>query len=135
MAGGRDLEGVPRPLDGDADGLACVDMGAFEFAGACADTDGDGLADSAELRADTDPRNSADCLQIVDVRVTGGTLELEWKGGVRATQCLERAPGPGAAGPDWEVIRTNVPPTLRSSLYTESIATNTTQFYRIRIAP
>ncbi len=43
-----DLDGVPRPLDGNDDGAAAPDMGAFETIHASADTDGDGLGDSNE---------------------------------------------------------------------------------------
>ena len=45
-----DLDGLPRPLDGDNDsGAEAVDMGAYEFAGA-ADYDNDGLTDAEEVR-------------------------------------------------------------------------------------
>lgn len=46
----RDFNGVPRPLDGNANGAAAWDIGAFEYAGG-ADTDGDGLTDSNEVYA------------------------------------------------------------------------------------
>ena len=42
----HDLAGVPRPLDGDADGVALSDLGAFEVVHPTADTDGDDLPDA-----------------------------------------------------------------------------------------
>ena len=45
-----DLDGVPRPLDGNADGSVAHDMGAFEYVNARSDSDGDGLSDLAEIR-------------------------------------------------------------------------------------
>ncbi len=50
-----DLDGVPRPLDGDADGVAVADMGACEFVSAVADTDGDGRVDMHEVAIGFNP--------------------------------------------------------------------------------
>ena len=49
-----DLDGVPRVLDGDADGLAVVDMGAYEHVHGTNDADADGLSDILELQHGTD---------------------------------------------------------------------------------
>jgi Concanavalin A-like lectin/glucanases superfamily/Bacterial TSP3 repeat len=45
----NDLDGTARPLDGDANGSALPDMGAYEAVNAAADTDTDGLNDWAEV--------------------------------------------------------------------------------------
>ncbi len=41
----RDLDGVPCPLDGEADGLSRYDLGAYEYLLATADSNSDGIPD------------------------------------------------------------------------------------------
>lgn len=97
-----DVDGVSRGLDGDHDGVARNDIGAYELLHAGADSDGDGLTDEAEVTihhtdpadpdcdddgqddgdestAGTDPHNPADWFGVVEAvtdPVTG--LTLEW---------------------------------------------------------
>jgi hypothetical protein len=50
-----DLLGIQRPLDGDNNGTAKVDIGAYEYVHPLADTDGDGTLDMDEIVNGTDP--------------------------------------------------------------------------------
>ena len=54
VSGAVDLDGNPRIVDGDYDGTATVDMGAYEYDGMITDTDGDAASDYEEYVADTD---------------------------------------------------------------------------------
>ncbi len=72
-APGNDLAGVPRPLDGDANGAATFDIGAQEYVHATADTDGEGLSDSDEIHVhgtnpllqDTDGEGQSDRVEVI----------------------------------------------------------------------
>ena len=50
-----DLDGLPRPLDGDSNNTAVVDMGCYEYLNHTADTDGDTMPDGWEADNGTDP--------------------------------------------------------------------------------
>jgi len=59
-AGGNDLDNTARVQDGDGNGSAVVDMGAFEFPGA--DFDGDGIPDATDPDDDDDGvLDASDC--------------------------------------------------------------------------
>ncbi|MDA0576712.1 MAG: right-handed parallel beta-helix repeat-containing protein, partial [Verrucomicrobia bacterium] len=63
-----DRDGVPRPLDGDANAVSAWDLGAYEFVHATVDTDQDGFPDRSEQIAGTDATNRASYFRITDIR-------------------------------------------------------------------
>jgi hypothetical protein len=64
---GEDIDGTPRPLDGDFDLTAAFDIGAYEYDPAATDSDGDGMTDGEEVAADTVPTNAASYFRITAV--------------------------------------------------------------------
>ncbi|MCF7847436.1 MAG: tail fiber protein [Kiritimatiellales bacterium] len=59
-----DLDGTPRPLDGDKNGSAIPDMGAYEYLNAAADSDGDSFTDGDEQIAVTGITDSNDWFHV-----------------------------------------------------------------------
>jgi len=112
-----DIDGIPRPLDGDNDRTARFDIGAYEKVHPLADSDGDGILDTNELQtgtspanadsdadrmgdgdellAGTDPLSPESVLQLYEPAVVGDTdsVVLRWSSVVGKTYCLERYTG------------------------------------------
>jgi hypothetical protein len=154
-----DLDGVPRPLDGNADGTNAADMGAYEFASALADSDHDGLADAAELAARThplDPDTDGDAMEDgaetaagtdpLDSRQYLGLLApsntviqgtpasvVRWQSVAGKRYALERSTNlsHGAFG---HTVQSNLSATAPLNTVTDTTATVTTpRYYRVRL--
>jgi len=162
IAPAHDIRGTPRPLDGNADGNALVDMGAFEYAGFLSDTDldgmsdgwevergldptsavgahggagdpdGDGVSNTLEFAADTYPHDASSRLVIMGVAEASNDVTVLWRGGVGVTQYLEVVSALDATGETWRVVYTGVPPTGVTNQHTVRNTTDGERFYRIR---
>jgi beta propeller repeat protein len=81
----EDIEGTPRPLDGDEDGIATIDMGAYEYI--FFDRDGDGICDAV----DDEPSVYSSCFS--DVGLGGNTIGcIDTRGDQILTICEEPNP-------------------------------------------
>lgn len=60
MQSGADKDGVLRPLDGDNDGTATVNMGCYEYLNRDADSDGSSMTDGREYAHEPDSTDSSD---------------------------------------------------------------------------
>ena len=91
-SGPPDLDGIPRPLDGNNDGTAVEDMGCYEYIHPAADSDGDRIRDADEFYCDTDPVDPASFFHVTNAPLRGeaGT-EIQWNGTVRRTYRVERS--------------------------------------------
>jgi hypothetical protein len=107
MTGARDLAGQVRVVDGNADGVVRVDMGAYEYQAASlapmapmaamaaiegTDTDGDGMSDAREALAGTDPTDLGSTLRVRAMVSAGGLVRIEWDSVAGRTYRLEQAP-------------------------------------------
>jgi hypothetical protein len=89
------------------------------------------MPDAAEITADTDPTNSASVLVITAIQSAGQGVRVDWKGGVLATQYLERLMSLMDTGVQWTAIFTNLPPTPLNTNVTAAATTNR-MLFRIR---
>lgn len=150
----NDLDGIPRPLDGNGDGTPQWDIGAYEYLNPAGDTDQDGLTDTNELYgtgtspiaadtdgddqndgdeviADTDPLDDDSLLAILGIRRETGGTRLDWKGGRDAWQFLETSTD--LRDPNgWTAIYGLPPPTPITNAVIHFGTSNRVQFYRIR---
>ena len=62
MPAGPDLDGTPRPLDGDGRGVVEADMGCYEYLLRSADSDGDTMTDGFEHDYGLDASDASDAL-------------------------------------------------------------------------
>jgi hypothetical protein len=124
---------VRADSDGDSlpDGWEYTHFGGATNATAGADPDGDGFNNLQEYLAGTDPRNSASVLAITGIQCDGQGVRVDWKGGVLATQYLERIATLMDTGLLWTAIVTNLPPTPLTTNVTAATTTNQ-MLFRIR---
>lgn len=118
MASAADLDGIPRPLDGNANGSAIVDMGCYEYMNASADSDGDNMTDGDETIAVTDPTDAGSYFHVIatsnlpplrmffmsstnrlySLQATTNLMSGAW------TNLPGQEPRPGVGGLDWMEI-------------------------------
>jgi hypothetical protein len=127
---------VQANSDSDTNGLPDVwELARFGHIGVNPndDPDQDGFTNLQEYLADTDPLDGTSYLRISHLSMLPGGVKVDWQGGVQATQFLQRTLSFGGTNV-WFNIQTALPPTPVSGSYTDWLATNAMQFYRIRIS-
>ncbi len=139
----EDLDGIPRPLDGNNDGTNAWDMGAYEYVHPLADsdsdwlrdsnevaigtspilkdTDGDDMDDGAEVLAGTDPLDIASYLGLTAASRSGPGLIVRWSSAASRFYRLERSTN---LVDDSFItkIATNIAATAPQNVYTDATA-------------
>jgi hypothetical protein len=132
-AAATDFDGVPRPLDGNLDGTAGFDIGAFEFAHPQADTDHDGMLDTAEIAAGTDPANPASVLKLdTHLLPLESRVSLEWLSVTGRTYTVESASALGSVSP-WQKAVTNLAGTGSLMRWQDSVGGDAARLYRLSV--
>jgi Zn-dependent metalloprotease/subtilisin family serine protease len=97
------------------------------------DGDGDGKLAWEEYVCDTIPTNRDSVLSLLGVTHLTNGVEVQWKGGVLATQYLERAGSLYPMETPWTGLFTNIPPTSITNTWLDPVGTNVLRFYRVRV--
>jgi hypothetical protein len=128
-----DFDGVVRPLDGNANGIAAFDMGAFEFIHPLADTDGDSLRDTAEVIAGTDPTDAGSALRLsVQMLSVENSVALRWPSVAGRSYTIEYQP---LASPteNWQTAISNLAGSGATLEWRDPTARVTSRFYRLGV--
>jgi hypothetical protein len=134
QAPAMDFDGVARPLDGDTNGTAAFDIGAFEFVHALADTDGDGLRDAEEIVAGTNPTDATSNLRLsVQMLPLQDEFVLRWPSVLGRTYTIESASALIPAG-GWQTAVSNLAGSGDQIEWHYEKTTNTARFYRLGVA-
>ena len=96
-----------------------------------ADIDSDGVPAWQEWVCDTDPTSSGSVLECTAINPGESGMQLYWRGGVLATQVLERCTNLSSGV--WMPFFTNTPPTAETNGFHDLSATNREGFYRIKV--
>ncbi len=119
-----DCAGVSRPLDGNNDGTSAWDIGAYEYIHPSADSDSDGMQDSAEVRAGTDATN-AESFLFVQVDTSAGSsvtgVVVRWASAAGRTYRLDRSTNL-VAGAGFVNVISNVAALPPLNVYTDKTA-------------
>ncbi len=152
----NDLAGAARPLDGDGNGVARIDIGAFEFNLIAAvgtnwfldhglnpgdplvfssDPDGDAFTTLQEWVAGTNPTNALSVLRLLPPTNTVSGFQVVWQSVTGKTYFLQRATDLDAP-PVFSLLASNLVGQPVATRYTDPTATNGgPYFYRIGIQP
>ncbi|HBA85708.1 MAG TPA: hypothetical protein DCZ95_16625, partial [Verrucomicrobia bacterium] len=147
-----DLDGAPRPLDGNHDGVAAFDMGCYEFAHPLADSDGDTLTDASEVAMGINPMardsdgdgaddreegiagtDAGDGASVFAVRTTEPCADgfvVRWSSApdrtyalIRSTNLLE----------DFSILADDIPATPPENCYTDTVAQAEFHAYQVQV--
>ena len=97
------------------------------------DSDGDGMRDPDELRADTDLLDADSVLAFTGLSFSNSALRLEWTGGTSVVQYIESRGNLLDADEVWVPIYTNIPPTHVINAVLHEGVTNNCLYYRITV--
>jgi len=147
-----DLDGNPRPLDGDGDGFAAFDMGAYEFDArsivpqdwftrygldpadpqvVSGNPDGDAFTTFQEWLADTDPANALSFFYIKDISQSSPAM-VSFQSSSNRTYTLWSTPQ--LDPPDWApVAGEQTIPGNGGTLTLSDPANAPLQFYRVQV--
>jgi hypothetical protein len=136
---GEQVIGISAYPDADGDGIPdswelTYGLSPSIKSDAMEDWDGDGFTNGQEYACDTHPLERNSRLAITHGALTTQGYQLEWQGGVEATQYVERSED--LSDPlGWSVIWVNPPPTSRTHTFIDPGAAGSPRFfYRVRAA-
>lgn len=129
-----DLDGNPRPLDGNHDGTNAFDMGACEFIHPDADSDGDGQRDLGEIIAGSDATSATNAFgaQHTTTDAARDHLALSWNTLPGRFYTVMKSADLGS----WSDVpgQTNLPGTGAALTYTNAALAGEREFYIIKVS-
>lgn len=152
----NDLAGSPRPMDGDGNGIARIDMGAYEFnlvatVGTnwftnhgldpndplvfASDPDGDGFTTLQEWIVGTDPTNTLSALKMLSPAGSVSGVSVTWQSASGVNYFLQRSTNLSVQ-PTFSVLQSNIVGQVGTTTYMDTSAIGSGPFfYRVGVQP